>query len=62
MSVASLLDVQEAKDKSGKLYYKYEILTRTGELNFGSFLSKTARCVSWVSWGSQIWAYLLLAA
>ena len=32
VSVASLLDVQEATDKSGKKYYKYEILTRTGEL------------------------------
>jgi hypothetical protein len=30
VSVASLLDVQEAKDQKGKSYYKYEILTRTG--------------------------------
>ena len=30
VSVASLLDVQEAKDQKGKTYYKYEILTRTG--------------------------------
>ena len=30
MSVASLLDVQEAKDQKGKTYYKYDILTRTG--------------------------------
>jgi hypothetical protein len=32
VSVASLLDVQQAKDKKGKSYYKYEILTRTGNL------------------------------
>ena len=30
MSSAALLDVQEATDKSGKTYYKYDILTRTG--------------------------------
>jgi hypothetical protein len=30
VSAASLLDVQEATDKSGKPYYKFEILTRTG--------------------------------
>ena len=30
VSAASLLDVQSAKDKNGKTYYKYEILTRTG--------------------------------
>ena len=32
VSAASLLDVQSAKDKNGKTYYKYEILTRTGAL------------------------------
>ncbi|BDA41203.1 Oxygen-evolving enhancer protein 2, chloroplastic [Coccomyxa sp. Obi] len=31
VSVASLLDVQQAKDKKGKSYYKYEILTRTAD-------------------------------
>ena len=31
VSAASLLDVQSAKDKNGKTYYKYEILTRSGE-------------------------------
>ncbi|EIE25005.1 photosystem II oxygen evolving complex protein PsbP [Coccomyxa subellipsoidea C-169] len=31
VSVASLLDVQQAKDKKGKTYYKYEILTRTAD-------------------------------
>ncbi|CAK0782171.1 hypothetical protein CVIRNUC_005594 [Coccomyxa viridis] len=31
VSVASLLDVQTAKDKKGKSYYKYEILTRTAD-------------------------------
>jgi len=31
VSSAALLDVQEAKDKKGKPYYKFEILTRTGE-------------------------------
>lgn len=30
VSSAALLDVQEATDKSGKPYYKFEILTRTG--------------------------------
>ena len=30
MSIASLLNVEEATDKKGKPYYKYEILTRTG--------------------------------
>ncbi len=30
VSAASLLDVQSAKDKNGKTYYKYEILTRSG--------------------------------
>jgi hypothetical protein len=28
--IGSDADVQEANDKSGKPYYKYEILTRTG--------------------------------
>ena len=31
VSSASLLDVSEAADKNGKKYYKYELLTRTGE-------------------------------
>jgi hypothetical protein len=31
VSSAALLDVQEATDKSGKPYYKYEILTRTAD-------------------------------
>ncbi len=30
VSSASVLDVQAANDKKGKPYYKYEILTRTG--------------------------------
>jgi PsbP len=30
VSSAALLDVQEATDRSGKTYYKYDILTRTG--------------------------------
>ena len=30
VSNAALLDMQEATDKSGKTYYKYELLTRTG--------------------------------
>lgn len=30
MSIASLLAVEEANDKKGKPYYKFEILTRTG--------------------------------
>ena len=37
VSVASLLDVQEAKDQKGKAYYKYEILTRTGARFWPSF-------------------------
>lgn len=32
MSIASLLAVEEANDKKGKPYYKFEILTRTGSL------------------------------
>lgn len=35
VSAASLLNVEEAKDKSGKTYYKYEILTRTADGNEG---------------------------
>jgi len=31
VSAASVLDVQEATDKSGKKYYKYEVLTRTAD-------------------------------
>lgn len=31
VSAASLLDVQEATDKKGKSYYKYDILTRTAD-------------------------------
>ena len=31
VAAASLLDVQEAKDKSGRNYYKYELLTRTAD-------------------------------
>ena len=31
VSAASLLDVKTEKDKKGKAYYVYEILTRTGE-------------------------------
>lgn len=30
MSAASLLDVEEATDKKGKKYYKYELLVRSG--------------------------------
>ncbi len=41
VSAASLLDVQSAKDKNGKTYYKYEILTRTGA---------RARCSPRLSW------------
>lgn len=35
VAAASLLDVQEAKDKSGRNYYKYELLTRTADGNEG---------------------------
>jgi hypothetical protein len=31
VSAASLLDVQEATDKKGKLYYKYDLLSRTAD-------------------------------
>ena len=31
VAIASVLDVQEASDKKGRKYYKYEVLTRTGE-------------------------------
>jgi len=40
VSSAALLDVQEANDKSGKPYYKYEILTRTGARVCGHELSR----------------------
>ena len=45
VSVASLLDVQEAKDQKGKTYYKYEILTRTGA-------GAPAPCIVWPPLGS----------
>jgi len=35
VSSASLLDASVAKDKSGKTYYKYELLTRTADGNEG---------------------------
>jgi hypothetical protein len=35
ISSAALLDVQEASDKKGKPYYKFEILTRTADGNEG---------------------------
>jgi photosystem II oxygen-evolving enhancer protein 2 len=35
VAAASLLDVQEAKDAKGKVYYKYNILTRTADGNEG---------------------------
>jgi len=35
ISTAALLDVEEATDKKGKPYYKYEILTRTADGNEG---------------------------
>lgn len=31
VAAASVLDVQEATDKNGKKYYKYEVLTRTAD-------------------------------
>jgi hypothetical protein len=31
VATAALLDVQEANDKAGRQYYKYEIFTRTGD-------------------------------
>ena len=33
--LARVSDVQEAKDKSGRNYYKYELLTRTADGNEG---------------------------
>jgi hypothetical protein len=30
VSAASILDISSTKDKKGKTYYQYEILTRTG--------------------------------
>lgn len=35
VSAASLLDISSAKDKNGKTYYKYEILTRSADGNEG---------------------------
>jgi len=32
VSQAALLGVEEASDKKGKPYYKYELLTRTGAM------------------------------
>ena len=40
VSSASVLDVQAANDKKGKPYYKYEILTRTGETRFLGLLTR----------------------
>lgn len=49
VSSAALLDVQEANDKSGKPYYKYEILTRTGARLFGHELSRNKHfCISYM--------------
>jgi hypothetical protein len=35
VSAASVLDVQESTDKSGRKYYKYEVLSRTADGNEG---------------------------
>lgn len=48
VSSAALLDVQEATDKSGKPYYKYEILTRTGALH-SHHLSAVFDCMLWAA-------------
>lgn len=44
VSSAALLDVQEATDKSGKTYYKYDILTRTGAGRTGEQPAASGSC------------------
>ena len=46
MSAASVLDVQEATDKKGKKYYKYEVLTRTADGDEGGRHHLVAATVS----------------
>ena len=46
MSAASVLDVQQNTDKKGKKYYKFELLSRTGQCH--SLLA--ASTVSWLVW------------
>ena len=51
VSAAAVLDVQEAKDKSGKTYYKYEVLTRTADGDEGGRHHLIAATVS----GGNLW-------
>ena len=44
VSSAALLGVEEATDKSGKPYYKYEVLTRTGAPGFLGILPLFQGC------------------
>ncbi len=46
VSAASVLDVQEATDKSGKKYYKFEVLTRTADGDEGGRHHLVAATVS----------------
>eukprot|EP00878_Enallax_costatus_P026749 GHUV01028736.1.p1 GENE.GHUV01028736.1~~GHUV01028736.1.p1 ORF type:complete len:138 (-),score=26.00 GHUV01028736.1:1123-1536(-) len=51
VSAASLLDVEEATDKKGKKYYKYELLVRSGETRRGR-----ARCLVVSSEVQYVWS------
>jgi hypothetical protein len=46
LGAASVLDVQEATDKKGKKYYKYELLSRTADGNEGGRHQLVAATVS----------------
>jgi hypothetical protein len=46
IAAASVLDVQEATDKNGKKYYKYEVVTRTSDGNEGGRHHLVAATVS----------------
>lgn len=46
VSAASVLDVQEATDKNGKKYYKFEVLTRTADGDEGGRHQLIAATVS----------------
>lgn len=46
VAAASVLDVQEATDKNGKKYYKYEVVTRTADGNEGGRHHLVAATVS----------------
>ena len=46
VAVAAVLDVQEATDKAGKKYYKYEVLTRTADGDEGGRHHLVAATVS----------------